>query len=515
MKVFAKYKADFPLQPLSNHKRSGTPSADSEDSLLLPPVGVSQLARVMQASNLLFQIRGDDEDRIDSEDVQDASERVKEEEAHQAARNIFELYSAKFQLQKILEEKEAKFNLEIKRAWAAPRPPPTTQQQRQDKLALEKMESMEIFDELGDQQRPIHTDPQLVLLETQVHIMINRARCSFLLEDFPQMYTQANRAAAAAGRLRYPPLTARCYYYRGMASYHYRDFARAKEDFADSRPCADLYGISSGRIEQYIDAIDKADDPNTAVIQHFPPQRSSGISKAKLTTANQSTEVDSGDEHSPSSKDDTSTLVDDARGNPADTDAPLSPFHSPNHKEPSTGKQREDTHSEPQPPRRHPRVSGTSPDDDPQPNIDEVPIYQPQEEAISEEIRKHILESKAQSLDAIGKESSTTEAANRQEKETLSPPSMASTEWTLRGSKTSQGTTRRVPRPHVQPITTSFGTAAPPAREAAPTATPVSGVEDELSEERIRRDFSTAREDATPLTAQRVGGVDIRDEELL
>ena len=510
--MFAKYKADFPLQPLSNHKRSGTSSANSEDSLLLPPVGSSQLSRAMQATNLLFQIRGDDEDRIDSENVQDASERVKEEEAHQAARNIFELYSANFQLQNILEEKEAKFKLEIKRAWAAPRPPPTTLQQRQDKLALEKMESMEIFDELGDQQRPIHTDPQLVLLETQVDIMIKRARYSFLLDDFPQMYTHANRAAAAAGKLRYSPLTARCYYYRGIASYHYRDFSRAKEDFVDSRRCAGLYGISSGRIEQYIDAIDKVDDPNTAVIQQFPPQRSSGISKAKLTTANRSTEVDSGNEHSPSSTDDTSTLVDDARSNPADTDAPLSPFHSPNHKERSAGNQREDTHSQPQPPRRHSRVTGTSPDDDAQPNIDEVPNYQPQEEAISEEIRKDILESKAQSLDAVSKESPATEA-NHQEKETMSPPSMASTEWTLLGSKTSQGTMRRVPRPHVQPITTSFGTAAP-VREAAPKATPVSGYGDELSEERIRRDFSTAREDATPVTAQ-PGGVDIRDEELL
>ena len=48
--MFAKYKADFPLQPLSNHKR--TSIANSEGSLLLPPVGVSQLSRSMPASNL-------------------------------------------------------------------------------------------------------------------------------------------------------------------------------------------------------------------------------------------------------------------------------------------------------------------------------------------------------------------------------------------------------------------------------------------------------------------------------
>ena len=507
MKIFAKYKADFPMQPLSNHKR--TSSANSEDSLLLPPVGVSQLSRPMPASNLLFQLRGDEEDQIDSEDLQDARERVDEEEVHQAARNIFELHRANFRLQNILEEKEARFKLELKRAWAAPRPPPTTQQQRQDKLALKRMELMDIFDELGDQQRPIHTDPQLVLLETQVHIMIKRARCSFLLDDIPGMYTQANRAAAAAGRLRYPPLTARCYYYRGIASYHHRDFSMAKEDFEDSRPCADLFGISSARIEQYIHAIDKIDNPDTAMIQRFPPQRSSRISKAKLTTANRSTEVDGGDEHSPSSTDDTLTLVDDARSNPADTPEPLSPFHSPNHKEPSTGKQREDTHSQLQPPRRPSRVSGNSPDDNPQPKIDEVPNYQPQEEAISEEIRKDIFESKAQSLDAVGKENPAE--ANRLEKEKLSPPSMASTEWTLHGSKTSLGTRRRVPRPYVQPITTSFGTAAP-VREATAEATPNSGSEDLLSAGMIMRDFNTASEDATPLTAQRDGGVSLRDE---
>ena len=341
--------------------------------------------------------------------------------------------------------------------------------------------------------------------------MIKRARYNFLLDDFPSMYTQANRAAAASGRLRYPPLTARCFYYRGIASYHFREFSRAKEDFEDSRPCADLYGIPGARIEQYIHAIDKIDDPDMAVIHRFPPQRSTRISKAKLTTANRSTEVDGGDKDSPSSTDDTLTLVDDALSNPADTHEPLSPFHSPNHNEHSTGKQREDTYSQPQPPRRPSRVSGSSPDDNPQPHIDEVPNYHPQEEAISEEIRKDIFESKAQSLDAISKENPAE--ANRQEQQTLAPPSMASTEWTLLGSKTSQGTARRVPRPYVQPITTSFGIAAP-VREATPKGTPVSGSEDLLSAGMIMRDFNTAGENATPLTAQRGGGMSLRDEGL-
>ena len=503
--MFAKYKADFPLQPLSNHQR--TSSANSEDSLLLPPVSVSQPSRPMPASNLSFQIQGDEEYQIDSENLQDASKRANEEEAHQAASNIFKLHSANFRLQNILEEKEARFKLELKRAWAAPRPPPTTQQQRLDKLALKRMESTEIFDELGDQQRPIHTDPQLVLLETQVHIMIKRARCSFLLDDIPGMYTQANRAAAAAGRLRYPPLTARCCYYRGIASYHHREFSMAKRDFVDSRRCANLYGISSGRIEQYIDAIDKIDYPDLAVIQQFPPQRSSRISKAKLTTANRSTEVDVGDEYSPSSTDDTLTIFDDARSNPADTDRPRCQFHSPNHRERPTRKQREDTHSQPQPPRRPSHVSVYPLDDNPQPNIDQVPNYQPQEEAISEEIRKDIFESKAQSLDTTSKESPAE--ATRQEKQTLAPPSMASTEWTLLGSKTSQGTTaRRVPRPYVQPITTSFGTAAP-GREATPKDTTVSGGEDLLRDERVRRHFG---EDDTPLSAQGHGPVSLHDE---
>ena len=509
MKIFAKFKADFPLQPLSNHKR--TSSANSEDSLLLPPVGVSQFSKPMPSSNLPFQIRGDEEDQTNSENLQDASERVNEEEAHQAVSNIFELHSANFRLQNILEENEARFKLELKRAWAAPRPPPTTQQQRLDKLALKRMESMEIFDELGDQQRPIHTDPQLVLLETQVHIMIKRARCNFLLDDIPGMYTQANRAAAAAGRLRYPPLTARCYYYRGIASYHHRDFTIARDDFVASRRCADLYGISSARIEQYIKAIDKIDDPYMAVIQQFPPQRFSRISKAKLATANGSTEVDAGDEYSPSSTDDTLTFVDDARSNPADTDRPRCQFHSPKHKDRPTGNQREDTHPHPQPPRRPSRVSGSPPDDNTQPTIDAVPNYQPQEEAISEEIRKAIFESKAQSLDATSSRESPA-GATRPETQTLAPPSMASTEWTLLGSKTSQDTTaRRVPRPYVQPITTSFGTKGL-VREAASEATPDSRVEDELRDERVRRYFGAAREDDTPSSAQRLGPVSLYDE---
>lgn len=523
MKIFAEYKANSQLKPPSREQaaedergaraatdrqsgsvrgrtsgRSSTSSTNTEDSLLLPPVGLFHPPINVQASNVEFQDQDGDASRTNSEDVRDDIEKAKEEEVHQAALNLFGLYSANFQLQKTLEEKEAKFKREIETAWKAPRPPPTTQQQRYDKIALEKMESKEIFDEVGDQQRPIWTDPQMVLLETEVDIMITRAQINYILGDFPQMYTRANHAAECARQLRYPPLTARCCYYRGVASYHYRDFSNAKEDFLMSRGCAGRYRISSESIEKYIDDIDKADDPETAIIERFQARRSSRVRKSEWTTTDRSTDVDDEDEPSPSTADDATTLVDGSPPSPDDNDLPLSPFSSLNNEERSAGQSREDANSKLQTLRRPSHPRGIPLDDDPQPSFDEVPNYQPQDEAVSEEIRKVIFESKTQSLDPVNKESPIE--TNHQEKETFSPPSLASTECTLLGSTTSQGTARRVPRPYIAPITTSFATVTH-VREAPPEATPDSGYTDEVDEDEVMRYLNTAREDASPVTA--------------
>lgn len=439
MKLFDEYEASSQLKPSSeeqeakNERRakaatdrqnqsfqaikfesSPTSSIHSDGSFIMSPVGGSQLQDNVQISNLEIQAKDDDENH---DILPDDLEKAKEEEDSQAALKLFELYSANFEMQKDHEEKEAKFKRDIQIAWKAPRPPPTTREQREDKLALERMESKEIFDEFGEQQRPVRTDPQLVLLETKVDIMITRAQINYLLEDYPRMYMHANHAAFTASQLRFAPLTARCYYYRGIASYQYRDFTSARSDFLDSRDCAGLYGIPSESIDEYIDLIDKAGNPETAIIERFPARQ------AKRTTRTRSIDVDNENEPSPTSTDDVTTLSGDSPHSAKNLAWELSPFGFPL-------------------------------DGDPQPGTDDVPNYQPREQAISEQIRKDILESKAQSLNPV-REGSPAEASS-QERTKIAPSSMASTELTLLGSATSQGTMRHVPRPNVAPITTSF-----------------------------------------------------------
>lgn len=416
-----------------------------------------------------------------------------EEAANKAKMNLLEVYKANYDLQTKLELKEANFKQEIQKAWKHPRPPPTTSEQRADQRALDKIESLKIFDEIGDQQRPIKTNPQMVVWETIIDIMITRARISYLLEDFPKMYMHANHAVAAASQLRFPPLTAMCCYYRGIASYHHREFPTAKSDFEASRGCAGLFGVSSEVIEKHIDLIDSTDDPETAILERFPAPRSKSIVKrAKRTAVIPNIE--------PSQKappaDDAPTLDEGSSRSAHDTALPLSD------EEGSIGQTREDTDSQIKTSRRSSPLDDLSLEDDPPPSTDtddDVPNYKPQEEAISEEIRKSIFESKAQSLDA-GNEAGLT-VADAQEKQLLYPPSMASTEWTLLGSATSQGTARRVSRPHIAPIDTSLANATRPAvggvSAEANTGEDYSG---EMDEDEIMAAFNTKREDATPDT---------------
>ncbi|KAF6230919.1 hypothetical protein HO173_010827 [Letharia columbiana] len=499
----AKYKANFPLMPPSgeqavedereskaatdgqngssqamNPQRSGTSSPNTEDSLLLSS--------------------GPGHESPVKSDL----EKAKEKEASQAALEIFELYSANYQMQKDLEEKEAKFKREIQIAWTHPRPPPTTREQKSDKLALERIESKEIFDELGEQQRPVRTDPRWVLHETEVNMLLTRAQINYILEDYPKMYSHANHAAVAAGPLKFAPLTARCCYYRGMASYYYRAFTEAKDDFLESRGCAGRYGILSENIERFIDSIDKADDPETAVLVRVPARKFTEVRTFKQRRRARSTNVDNKNEPLPSTADDATTLVGGSPRSPEDRAMGLAPFSSANEEKHSAGPSRGDANAQSQTLHRPDHLGGFPLDGDPQPGTEDVPNYKPQEEAISEEIRKDIFESKAQSLNPVS-EAGPTEA-NPQARVTLSPPSMASTERTLLGSNTTQETTRRVPRPHVAPITTSFATARNnTAREASAEATPASGYTDEGNSAEIYAAFGgKPREDATPNSAE-------------
>lgn len=458
----------------------------------------------MQVSNLRFQTQDDGE-------VHDAEKVEEVYKVDEAASRIIELEAVNYAMQKDFEAKETKFKQDIKIAWTHPRPPPTTAEQRNDKRALEKIKSKRIFDQVGDQQRPIRTDPRLVVHETEVNVMITRAQMSYLLEDFPKMYMHANQAAAAAGQLKYPPLTARCCYYRGLAQYHYRDFDLARKDFVASRGCAGLYGISSEIIETHIDLIDKADDPESAILQRFPPGRFSeynGARRGKRMTANWEKYAVDEDEYSQSSVDDALTLVRDSPTSPRDKASAPSPFTPPNQKERPAEQSQEAANSEIQSLRRPSRRGAAPPlDGDPQPATDEVPTYQPQEEAISEEIRKDILESKAKSLVSVSG-AGPVEVNAAQERRTLAPPSMASTERTVLGSAASQAATRRVLRPYVAPITTSIATEMNnPVKEASPEATPASGDTDLMDVDEIMAAFNTAREDATPNTP------DFSDEE--
>lgn len=441
---------------------------------------------------------------MNSKPQQDELQKAKEEETHQAALNVIELYRANFELQRTLEENEVKYKREIRQAWTQPRPPPTTNEQRMDQLALEIIESKHIFDRIGDQQRPIRTDPQLVSLETQVNIMITRARINLLLEDYPKMYMHANHAAATASQVRFSPLTALCCYYRGVASYHYGDLDVAKDDFLESRGCAGRYGISSKSIEDYIHRIDNA-SREFAVNEQFP---ASSSSKGKQPMRTHGTDAGSKDELSPSSVDDATTLVGESPRSPEDTALPLSLFGSPDGEERDPRQSSEHAVFQTKTFRK-PSPLGAFPLDGshPQPSsTDVMPNYQPQEAAISEEIRKDILESKAHSLNPAS-DASPTEAATLEERSKLPPASLASTEWTLLGSTTSSwGTRRRVPRPYVAPITTSLATKTYHyVREASPEATPDSGYRDEMDEDEIMAAFNTQREDATPTTAEGPG----------
>ena len=393
--------------------------------------------------------------------------------------NMIELHRANHELKKEIEAKTAKFEREIKTAWTRPRPPPTTEEQRLNRCARDNIESKEMFDELGDQQRPIKTDSYLVVRETEINIMITRARMCQRLDDYRRMYTRANRAVEAASSLKYPPLMARCCYYRGLASYFHRDFNSARDDFLEARGCAGLYGISSESIERYIQTIDSAVDPETAILEPFPPDRgSSGGRKSGRTRRDRHTYTPSESGYSPSNAEDATTLL--GESSPRLSEHPSS---SPNEEDRSAGQPRKNLAPQIQVSRTPSHTGALAPDDDPQPvNTDDVPTYQPQEEAISEEIRKDILESKAQSLstaddieEAGPAETNDSQQEKKKKKKPAPAPSLANTEWTLLGSATSPGTTRRVPRPHVAPITTSFATAGNSGGLALPQATPDSG----------------------------------------
>ena len=457
-------------------ERSSVTTPSSDGSLLLSPVGESQLQEMMQVSNVETQGQYNEESRTRSETVQDDLEDVEEEEeeegANQAVMDLIELHRANHELQKDMEAKEAQFKREIEIAWRRPRPPPTTEEQRRDRDALEAIKSKEIFDELGDQIRPIRTDPQLVVRETKINIMIHRAQVCHLLEDYRRMYTRANQAAEAASPLGYPPLTARCCFYRGLASYFHRDFSSARDDFLQARGCAGLYGISSDSIERYIQLIDSATDPETAILEPFPARGVSRGHRAGKTRRVPRTHTHDENQPSPSSADDATTLVGgSAGGSPART--------ASDEEERSTGQEREDVDPETQVPRRPSHIGALPPDDDPPPATDDVPDYQPREEAISEEIRRDIFESKARSLSEAGPVEANTQEAGR-----LAPPTMANTELTLLGSTTSPGTTRHAARPHVAPISTSLATANNSVRETSRQSTPNSGdIDDKGSDE--------------------------------
>ena len=273
----------------------------------------------------------------------------------------------------------------------------------------------------------------------------------------------------------------------------------AKEDFLASRGCAGLWGISSENIEKHIDLIDKADDPETAVLERFPNPKFVELRTTKRRTATRSANVDDENKPSTSTADDASTLVGGSPTSPHDIALPLPPISSANEEERAAGQAREDANSQIQTLGRPSRLGRLPLESDAHFDSNEVPDYQPQEEAISEEIRKDIFESKAQSLDPVN-EASPAEA-NLQATTTLSPPSMASTEWTLLGSATSQGTARHVPRPYVAPIATSFTKAmSTPVGQASPEATLVSGSTDEMDEDEIMAAFGRARDDSTPVS---------------
>ena len=396
----------------------------------------------------------------DTEPIQDAFAKVKEEEESQAALHVIELYRANYELQREMEAKEAKFKRDLLIAWTHSRPPPTTFEEKLDRIALEEVQSKEIMNEFGEQQRPIRTDPRLVSRETNVNTLITNARIQQLLEDYRQMYNLANHAVEAASILEFPPLTARCCFYRGLAMYLHRDFTSARDDFVKARGCADLYGISKQSIERYIYLIDTAVDEQTAILEKCPARKDSETASSPSTETlsstqfSPSTETLSSTQFSPSTASESLTLVEESPRSPVRDASAGPPSSSPSQEERSRVQPHEDESSPTQPLHEPRPVLAVPPDDDAQPTIDEVPDYQPQHEAIAEEIRKDIQESKARSLSVVG--DAGPAEANSQRGKVAARSSVASTDWTLLGSTASPGTTRRVPRPRVAPIITSF-----------------------------------------------------------
>ena len=381
----------------------------------------------------------------DTEPVQDAFAKAKEEEESQAALNVIELYRANYELQREMEAKEAEFKRDLLIAWAHSRPPPTSLEEKLDRIALENVQSKEIMNEFGEQQRPIRTDPRLVSRETKVNTMITNARIQHLLEEYRQMYNLANHAVEAASILEFPPLTARCCFYRGLAMFLHGDFMSAKDDFVKARGCAGFYGISKQRIERYIHLTDSADNEQTAILEKCP------AGKIRETASSPSTGTLSSTQVSPSTAPETLTLVGESPRWSMD-DASVRPSSSsPNQEERSRVQPHEDKSSPAQPLREPRPVVALPPDDDPQPTINEVPDYQSQDEAVAEEIRKDIQESKARSLSVVG--DAGPAEANFQRGKIAAPSSVASTDWTPLGSAASPGTTRRMPRQHIAPIT--------------------------------------------------------------
>ena len=373
-----------------------------------------------------------------------------------------------------MEAKEAKFKRDLLIAWTHSRPPPTTFEEKLDRIALEKIQSKEILNEFGEQQRPIKTDPRLVSRETKINSMITNAKIQYLLEDYRQMYNLANHAVEAASILEFPPLTARCCFYRALAMYFHRDFTSARDDFVKARGCAGLYGIPKDSIERYIHLIDSADDEQTAILEKYPARKTSNFESSPSSEPSPSVESSPSEgsppsiessastAYSPATTSDTATLVAESPRSPQHEASAPPPSSSPNQEERSTMQRREDEDSPTQPLRGPRHAAAPPPDDEPQPAINEIPNYQPQDEAVAEEIRKDIQESKARSLSAVGEAGGPAEADPQgEEKSAIPSSSVASTDWTLLGSTASPGTLRRVPRPRIAPITTSF--ASPPA----------------------------------------------------
>ena len=413
MEVFDSYRALFQLKPTfdedgkkraarvaekANRKsRRRNPSLrsistlSSDTSLIVSPVSQSRIQIIRQVSNVGNQVQYNDKSRSISEIEYDGLQKARDEEENEAALHRIELYRVNYHLQKTLEAQEAKFKRDIKTAWTHSRPPPTTYEEHLDRRALEKIESVEIFDEFGNQQRPIRTDPRWVTRETQINMMIARAQIQHVLEDYRQMYNHANHAAEAASKLEFAPLTARCCFYRGLVLYLHRDFSSAKDEFLKARDCAGLYEISEESIERYIHLTDSAQDEATAILEKIPVRKVNGARKTRRT--GKSTEqVDETANFQPQNS------------HKADHIAELSP-----------------------PPNNNPQMTAHG-----------GANSQPQYKAVSVDLRKDIQGSGARNL-SIAVEVGPAEA-NSQERETVPRSSTVNTELALLGSMKSPST---------------------------------------------------------------------------